>query len=146
LIEQSSKQAAAKITVVDDDEAALDSFAVLLELGGFEVRTFEDSQRFLAAFPSLTSDCILLDVRMPNIDGIAVLQRLNAVEGPPPVILMTASPKLLSQRRARRLGALMVLEKPIEEASLMSAVRMAIAHQGQSNRRIRENTYRYFPG
>lgn len=132
LSERPSKQESVTVTVVDDDEAALDSFAVLLELGGFNVKTFEDSCRFLAAFPSLTSDCILLDVRMPNIDGIGVLQRLNAAEGPPPVILMTASPKLLSQNRARRLGALMVLEKPIEEASLLSAVRMAVASQGQA--------------
>ncbi len=131
----------ATIAVVDDDEAALDSFAILLEIGGFEVSTFDDGVRFLDEFPSLLTDCILLDIRMPNMDGFSVLERLKAAGDPPPVILMTASPKLLSQARARQLGALMVLEKPIEEASLLSALRMAITLPGAGKAEVRENTY-----
>lgn len=131
----------ATIAVVDDDEAALDSFAILLEIGGYDVTTFDDGVRFLDEFPSLLTDCVLLDIRMPNLDGFSVLERLKAASDTPPVILMTASPKLLSQARARQLGALMVLEKPIEEASLLSALRMAIALPGVAHAGVGENTY-----
>lgn len=131
----------ATIAVVDDDEAALDSFAVLLELDGHKVSTFDDGARFLDEYPSLLTDCVLLDIRMPNLDGFGVLERLQAAGDTPPVILMTASPKLLSQNRAQRLGAITVLEKPIEEASLLSAVRMALAMIADGQTSIRNNTY-----
>lgn len=115
------------IAVVDDDEAARESFAALLETEGYGVDTFAGGSQFLEALPSLNADCVLLDVRMPAPDGLAVLEELSKVDAHPPVILMSANPKTTSPKRARELGTLMVLEKPIEEACLFSAIRMALS-------------------
>lgn len=116
----------AVIVVVDDDEAARESFVALLETEGYRVETFASGPGFLEALPSLDADCVLLDVRMPELDGLSVLEELSKADAHPPVILMSANPKTTSPRRARELGTLMVLEKPIEEACLFSAIRMAL--------------------
>ncbi len=114
------------VVVVDDDEAARESFAVLLATEGYRVDTFASGPQFLEALPSIDAACVLLDVRMPDLDAIGVLEELSKADSYPPVILMTASPKTTSPKRARELGTMMVLEKPIEEACLFSAIRMAV--------------------
>ncbi|MEM1400444.1 MAG: response regulator [Pseudomonadota bacterium] len=125
----------AHIVVIDDDPATLESFAVLLGVDGFAVTTFEGGQAFLSALPSLTADCVLLDIRMPGIDGLDVLRLLKRDGFSRPVILMTASPKLISPERARRLGAATILEKPISEVALTDAISGAVAHQAQNQGR-----------
>ena len=118
------------IAVVDDDEAARESFAALLATEGYRVDTFAGGSQFLEALPALDVACVLLDVRMPEPDGLAVLEELSKADAHPPVILMSANPKTTSPKRARELGTLMVLEKPIEEACLFSAIRMALSTRG----------------
>ena len=126
-ISSSTEIKRAVIVVVDDDDAARESFVALLETEGYCVETFASGPGFLEALPSLDAACVLLDVRMPELDGLSVLEELGKAASRPPVILMSANPKTTSPKRARELGTLMVLEKPIEEACLFSAIRMALS-------------------
>jgi len=128
------------VAVVENDDAARHSFAVLLKSGGYRVEAFADGLQFLAALGSLDPVCVLLEARLPMLDGLAVLERLNAGGAHPPVILMTRVPKLPAATLARELGALMLLEKPIGESRLFSAIKMAASVPWQPAGRVGRNT------
>ncbi len=113
------------VAVVENDDAARHSCAVLLQSGGYRVATYAGGEQFLAEIGSFSPVCVLLETRLPELDGLEVLERLHAAGGHPPVILMTRVPKLPAMARVRELGAMLLLEKPIEDACLFSAIRMA---------------------
>jgi two-component system, OmpR family, response regulator len=71
----------AKILIVDDDEAVTQTFARMLRLEGFEVRTAANAQSGLVEAEQTRPDAIILDLRMPLVDGLGFLQRLRALEG-----------------------------------------------------------------
>ena len=118
------------IVVVDDDGATRDSFAALLTSAGYQVETFATGLHFLESIPAVQAQCALLDVQMPYQDGLSVLAQFVAIGSDIPIILMTSQPKSISHEEARSHGALMVLEKPIEEACLLSAIEKAINGNG----------------
>ncbi len=119
------------IAIVENDGAARHSFEVLLKSEGYRVSAFESGRRFLEAFEALGPCCVLLEMRLPDIDGLEVLEAVRRSPASPPVILMTRVPKLPVPERVRRMGAMMLLEKPIEHACLFSAIRMAVdGHAG----------------
>ena len=121
------------IAVVEDDDASRDSFQVLLQNAGYLVETFALGRPFLAAFDTLDPNCVLLEARLPDMDGLRVLETLRAAVPPPPVILMSRVPKVPDHSTVQRLGAMLVLEKPIEHACLFSAIRMATESVGETD-------------
>ena len=121
------------IAVVEDDEASRDSFEVLLQNAGYLVETFALGRPFLAAFDTLEPHCVLLEARLPDMDGLRVLEKLRVAMPPPPVILMSRVPKVPDHSTVQRLGAMLVLEKPIEHACLFSAIRMATESVGETD-------------
>src|SRR3954453_3745248 len=80
-----------KVYVIDDDPAMRDSLDFLLGSAGFNVRLFDSAQTFLTELPDLAIGCVVTDIRMPGIDGIELLRRLNFSPGARklPVIVMT---------------------------------------------------------
>ena len=66
-----------KVYVIDDDPAMRDSLDFLLGSAGFSVRLFDSAQVFLNELPKLESGCVVTDIRMPGIDGMELLRRLN---------------------------------------------------------------------
>ncbi len=114
------------IAVVDSDDAARASFEALLNGAGYDVTVFSSGRSFLDELTSLSADCVLLEYRMPDLGGHILAQRLRTLVGRPPLILMSTMPKLISPARVRELGAIMALEKPIEENSLFDALEFAI--------------------
>jgi len=113
------------VHVVDDDAAVRDSLRVLLESAGFSVRTHNTAAAFLATAPGL-GGCVLTDVRMPEIDGLELQQRMSERGAPLPVIVMTGHGDIPMAVRAMRAGAVDFLEKPFDEARLFDAVRRAL--------------------
>lgn len=107
------------IYIVDDDEAVRMSTAFFLESVGFATRQFEDGTAFLAAADNLRPGCVLLDVRMPVIDGLEVLAELAGRRAQLPVVVMTGHGDVTTAVRAMQLGALDFIEKPFEEAIVM---------------------------
>lgn len=115
------------VYIVDDDAALGDSLSVLLEAHGYSVKYFSDGQIFLDQICNLELGCILLDVRMPGVDGLT-LQRVMADRGISfPVIVMTGFADVPLAVEAMRLGAMNFLEKPVSPDVLVSDVEKALA-------------------
>ena len=110
------------IHLVDDDEAIRRSAGFLLRTSGFEVVTYASGNEFLAASASVATGCVLLDIRMPGIDGLEV-QRLLAERGIAlPVIMLTGHGDVSLAVRAIKAGAVDFIEKPFEKAALLHAI------------------------
>jgi two-component system response regulator FixJ len=121
------------VHVVDDDPAMRDSLRLLLEASGFVVRTFDSAGALLGASPTGLG-CVLTDVRMPDIDGLALLRRLREEGNSLPVIVMTGQGDIAIAVQAMKAGAVDFLEKPFEDTSLFEAIGRAL----EQSERLRE--------
>lgn len=110
------------IHLVDDEEAIRRSIGFLLRTSGFAVQTYESGVAFLKEVKTAELGCILLDVRMPHIDGLAVQEELNARGVTMPVIVLTGHGDISLAVRAMKAGAVDFIEKPFEKASLLEAI------------------------
>ncbi len=114
------------VHLVDDDEAIRRSVGFMLKTSAFQVRTYESGVEFLKSASSLESGCVLLDVRMPGMDGLEVLSALRAKGVLLPVIIMTGHGDVSLAVQAMKAGALDFIEKPFEKAVLVSAIEHGI--------------------
>lgn len=115
------------VYIVDDDPSVRDSLKLLLEQRSFLPRTFPDSGSFLAESASLSPGCVLLDIRMPDIDGIEVLERLHQDRCILPVVVMTGHGDVITAVRVMKLGACDFVEKPLHEAALLDVLSRCFA-------------------
>ena len=122
----------ARVVVIDDDEAVLDSLRVLLESEGFEVETFERASAFLQRFEGKLPGCLVTDVRMPDMDGLELLQALSARGPLPPVIVITGHGEVPMAVQAMKLGARDFLEKPFDTAAFMTSIRNSLTGTAKS--------------
>ena len=118
-----------RIYVIDDDAAMRDSLDFLLGSAGFSVRLFDSAQRFLNELPKLAFGCVVTDIRMPGIDGMELLRRLNSGNSQRklPVIVMTGHGDVPLAVEAMKLGALDFLEKPFEDERLIGMIETALS-------------------
>lgn len=114
------------VHVVDDDEAVRDSLALLLETAGFSVRTYASAPALLKALANQATGCVLTDVRMPELDGLALQRRLTELGIRLPVIVMTGHGDVPIAVEALKAGATDFLEKPFDDAQLLAAVSGAL--------------------
>jgi two-component system response regulator FixJ len=114
------------IHIVDDDHAIRQSVSQLLVTEGFNVKTYASADAFAAAAPADIAGCLITDVRMPGMTGIALLQRLKQLQSPQPVIVMTAHGDVPLAIEAMKAGATDFLEKPVNTEALLNAVRTAL--------------------
>lgn len=117
-----------KVYVIDDDEAMRHSLEFLLTSADFEVALFDSAQAFLDAMPGLEFGCVVSDVRMPGIDGIEMLRRLQSLNSRLPVIIMTGHGDVPLAVEAMKLGAVDFLEKPFDDDLLISMVDSGLKH------------------
>jgi FixJ family two-component response regulator len=116
--------AAALIVVIDDDESVRTALRRFLKSSDFRVEVFASSQDFLD-FPHLSeTSCLILDVRMPGVDGLE-LQRQLASSHDIPIIFITGHADENVREQALRAGAVDFLSKPFSEEALLSAVHSA---------------------
>ena len=104
------------IHLVDDDAAVRDSLALLIGTVGLRVRTWSDPERFLAEFDRQGIGAIVLDVRMPGVSGLSVLDSLQASAADQPVIMLTGHGTVDLCRRAFKAGA---VEFRVEKAGIV---------------------------
>lgn len=123
------------VFLVDDDEAIRRSASFMLKTSGFIVTAFSSGTDFLKAAHGLGTGCVLLDVRMPDIDGLVVQADLRARGLALPVIVMTGHGDVTVAVSAIKAGAVDFLEKPFEKAELLAALNDGFA-------RINENGHR----
>jgi FixJ family two-component response regulator len=109
------------VVVVDDDDAVRDSLKTLLELQSFTVETFETCQDFLDADVG-EATCLVLDIHLPGMSGFDLMEAMKRGRRSLPTILITARCDNTIRDRARALGAVALLEKPIDFSGLMDAI------------------------
>lgn len=114
------------VFVVEDDEAVRDSLALLLKSEQLPVRTFESGTAFLEHWNRELSGCVVLDIRMPGMDGMAVQKALNERDSTLPVIFVTGHGDVPLAVEAMRHGAVDFIEKPYRDGVLLEKVRAAL--------------------
>ncbi len=115
------------VHIVDDEEAIRRSAGFMLKTSGFAVQTWGSGTEFLREVRHLPHGCILLDVRMPDIDGLGVQARLAEQGVTMPVVIMTGHGDISIAVRAMKAGAVDFIEKPFEKATLLAAIGDAFA-------------------
>lgn len=120
--------APATIHVVDDDEGLRESLAFLLDVNGFNVRSYASGLDLLARAAELESGCILTDVRMPEINGLDLVARLpGAGQGGLPIIMMTGHADVPMAVAAMKAGVADFIEKPFPDNVLLKAIADVLA-------------------
>jgi two-component system response regulator FixJ len=114
------------VHLVDDDGAIRRSAGFLLKTSGYQVRSYESGVDLLRSFSELDKGCILLDIRMPGMDGLEVQQALKDKGVTLPVIIMTGHGDVTLAVKAMKAGAIDFIEKPFEKASLLGAIEQGV--------------------
>jgi two-component system response regulator FixJ len=117
-----------KVYVIDDDESVRDSMRALLESFAIEVSDYPSAGDFLAWVSAPTNGCMLLDLHMPGMSGLELLELMRQRGWDLPVIVITGRSDDLLKERASRAGVVAVLDKPVDESTLMNALNRAFAH------------------
>jgi two-component system response regulator FixJ len=129
------------VHVVDDDEAIRRSVGFMLKTSGFRVKIHESGTEFLKEVRHLEPGCVLLDVRMPGMDGLEVQKALRESGGLLPVIIMTGHGDIGIAVQAMKAGAVDFIEKPFDKPLLLSALEVGqsrLRRQAASSRHEEE--------
>lgn len=121
-----SDEALRLVHLVDDDEAIRRSVGFMLKTSGFHVRAYESGVELLKSAGNMEPGCILLDIRMPGMDGLEVQSALRDKGSTLPVIIMTGHGDVTLAVQAMKAGAVDFIEKPFEKAVLLSAIEHAV--------------------
>jgi two-component system response regulator FixJ len=117
------------IFIVDDNEEVASALETVMRFAGFEdISIYNRSDRFLDNAPLEDGDCVLLDMQMPEIDGLEVQRRLNARRRKIGVIIITGHGNIPMAVDAMRAGAIDFIEKPFSNETLINSVQCALAH------------------
>ena len=127
------------IYVVDDDEAMRDSMTWLLEGEGYEVACFDSAESFLRARDDDMRGCLVLDVRMPEMSGLELHEKLDALGSQLPVIFVTGHGDVPMAVSALQRGACDFIEKPFHNEDLLSRIVRALELDSQLSARRQRN-------
>lgn len=122
----------ATILVIDDEPDMLDNVSRILRRGAYACRTAADGQEALALIGRNRPDLILTDLRMPGMDGLALLRAIQQLSPPMPVVIFTAYTSEATAEEALAAGAVAFLAKPFSGAQLLQTVRQALGHRQQA--------------
>jgi two-component system response regulator FixJ len=115
------------VFVVDDDADVRDSLCTLLDAAGLRSEPYESAVAFLAAYAPGRNGCVIADVRMPDMDGMALQEELTRRGSTLPVIVVTGHADVPLAVRAMKAGALDFIEKPFDDALLLASIKRALA-------------------
>jgi len=116
----------AKVFVVDDDESVRDSLRSLIRSAGLSVETFASAQQFLASAHSHEPSCLVLDVRLPGLNGLDLQRRLAETRIDTPIVFITGHGDIPMSVRAMKAGAVEFLTKPFRDEDLLDAIQQAV--------------------
>lgn len=124
------------VHVVDDDASFLKAISRLLRAAGFEVATYASAKDFLGRQPAEGAGCVLCDLSMPEMDGLALQQALAASANPLPIVFLSGHAEVPQAVRAMRDGAEDFLTKRSDLGELMRAVERALLHDRERRERL----------
>ncbi|MGB0941568.1 MAG: sigma-54-dependent transcriptional regulator [Marinomonas sp.] len=132
---------AIRILIIDDEQTIIEALTELLELEDFQVDTFLDAQQALDSLNKNSPVVVLCDVKMPKMDGMSVLARLQALDSELPILLMSGHGDIPMAIEAMKEGAYDFLEKPLQPAKLISQLERAIEKRRLilENRSLKQN-------
>jgi len=114
------------VSIVDDDVSVRRSTRRLLLSSGLRAEAFASAEDFLQSGRMAETACLLLDVRMPGIDGLELQRRLSETDRIIPIIFLSARASEEEERRALRAGAADFLRKPVSKEALLHAIRAVL--------------------
>lgn len=121
------------VHLVDDDDSVRRSVGFMLKTSGHAVKSYSSGTELLKEAKKLEPGCILLDIRMPGMDGLEVQQELQSLGVNLPVIIMSGHGDIPLSVRAMKAGAIDFIEKPFEKALLLSAIEDAFSSMARSD-------------
>ncbi|ASJ61420.1 response regulator [Sinorhizobium meliloti] len=119
------RESTGKVLLLDDDESILRSVGRLLGASGYHVLSFQSARALLDSDETETADCIILDLGLPDSDGLHVQETLAAAGGGQSIVFLTGRGDIPASVRAMKAGAVDFLTKPVEAETLLAAVNMA---------------------
>jgi FixJ family two-component response regulator len=115
-----------RISVVDDEASVRKALWRLLSASNLDAETFPSGQAFLDSLPSRSPDCLVLDLHMPGLSGLEVLQRLSSAGVTLPTIVITAYDEPDAQMKCSAFGASAYLRKPLDDKMLLATIASAL--------------------
>ena len=125
-IENSHRKSAPLVAVVDDDNSMREALESLLKSVGFRTAIFASANEFLNADENTKPDCLILDVRMPEVNGLELQRKLVSENRRLPIVFISAHCEADEKEQALSAGAIDFLYKPFSDESLLCAVERAI--------------------
>lgn len=122
------------VIVVDDDDAIRESLQAMLETAGYAVRSFATGRAFLDAIDRTSRGCVILDVRLPDLNGLEVQERLKAMGAGLAVIVITGHADVATAVKAMKAGAVDFIEKPYTKDGILDCIARAQAVLGAAQR------------
>jgi two-component system, LuxR family, response regulator FixJ len=116
------------VFLIDDQEAVRHALGELLRVFGYDVRTYESADQFLARHDPRQRGCVVTDVRMPGMDGIELVRELGRRKLAMPVVLISGHADVPMAVAAIKAGAEDFIEKPVDDAQLLAAINRCLAH------------------
>lgn len=126
------------VYVVEDDEAVRDSLELLLKSDDKPVRTYESATAFLKDYSDKMAGCIVLDIRMPGMDGIELQKKLNEKHSILPIIFVTGHGDVPMAVDAMKEGAVDFIQKPYREEALLEKIEAALKQDQEQRKSLDE--------
>jgi FixJ family two-component response regulator len=145
VVTSNSAMADSVVFIVDDDAAMRDALEVLLKSTGLGTHSFSSADKFLKWYDGKQSGCLILDVRMPGLDGLELQAKLASDKAALPIIFLTGYGEVPTAAKAFKQGAVDFLEKPFQESALLDAIQRALqADRIRRERHARVKAYQAF--
>ncbi|MGE6784567.1 response regulator transcription factor [Ensifer adhaerens] len=120
------QEKAGTVFIVDDDERVVRSLRRLLSLSGYAVTPFADARSLLGCAELAAAECVVLDLGLPDTDGLGVQETLLAMDTAPSIVFLTGRADVPSSVRAMKAGAVDFLLKPVKEEALLMAIEAGV--------------------
>ena len=123
------------VAIVDDEEPVRKALKRLLRASGLEADTYASGKDFLEASTARMPDCVVLDLHMPGMSGLQVLQELRSAKKALPAVVITAYDEPASREQCLAAGAAAYLRKPLDERLLLNAISANVKRNAKENDR-----------
>ncbi len=128
-----------KVYIIDDDEAVRDSLSWLMKSASIETQSFASAGAFLEACNEKLNGCLLLDIRMPGMNGLELQTELNLRGCHMPIIMISGHADVPMAVRALKAGAFDFIEKPFNDDVLLAMVQRALKQESEMRTRLAKN-------
>ena len=123
------------VVVVDDDISVRESLELLIQNEGWRPALFESAHEFLTRLPTVDPSCLILDVNLPDLNGLDIQQRISDEKSSTPIIFITGYGDIPTSVRAMKAGAAEFLTKPLDNEIMIAAIRDAVLRSEANLRR-----------